>query len=56
MIDFVMDWCSDDNHGYSQIQRWGPDCDCASLQYMGLWLEGITSPQTACVSVCSVTH
>lgn len=34
MIDFVVDWCNDDSHGYSQAHRNGPDCDCSSLMYM----------------------
>ncbi|MEG0759689.1 MAG: hypothetical protein RR505_14850, partial [Raoultibacter sp.] len=25
---------NDDSHGYSQVNRWGPDCDCSSLMYM----------------------
>lgn len=34
MIDFVVQWCEDDSHGYSQAHRNGPDCDCSSLMYM----------------------
>lgn len=34
MVDFVVAWCNDDSHGYSQYRRWGPDCDCSSLMYM----------------------
>lgn len=34
MVDFVVEWCNDDSHGYSQAHRDGPDCDCSSLMYM----------------------
>ena len=33
-VEFVTEWCEDDSHGYSQVNRWGPDCDCSSLMYM----------------------
>lgn len=35
MIDFAINWCNDNSHGYDQgANRWGPDCDCSSLMYM----------------------
>ncbi len=43
-IDFVVDWCSDDSHGYSQVNRWGPDCDCSSLMYMAGVAAGYDLP------------
>ena len=34
-VEFAVRWClsiaADDSHGYSQINRWGPDYDCSSL-------------------------
>ena len=32
-IQAAIDYAMDDSHGYSQINRWGPDFDCASLMY-----------------------
>lgn len=31
MIRFMCDIARDNSHGYSQINRWGPDYDCSSL-------------------------
>ena len=44
MIDFVVNWCNDDSHGYSQDNRWGPDCDCSSLMYMAAAHAGYGVP------------
>lgn len=43
-VDFVLDWCRDDGHGYSQANRWGPDCDCSSLMYMAARHAGYDVP------------
>lgn len=29
-IQFMIDLCNDDSHGYDQANRWGPDYDCSS--------------------------
>lgn len=44
MIDYVVGWCNDDSHGYSQNNRWGPDCDCSSLMYMAASHAGYNVP------------
>lgn len=33
MVQFALDAAADDSHGYSQVDRWGLDYDCASLMY-----------------------
>lgn len=45
-VRFVIEWCEDDSHGYSQINRWGPDCDCASLIYMSARSAGYSVPNS----------
>lgn len=45
-IDFVRTWCEDDSHGYSQANRWGPDCDCSSLMYMAAIAAGYGVPRS----------
>ena len=44
MVSFVKEWCADDSHGYSQNNRWGPDCDCSSLMYMAAAHAGYDVP------------
>ena len=44
LIDFVVEWCRDNAHGYSQVNRWGPDCDCSSLMYMAASAAGYQVP------------
>lgn len=44
MVSFVKEWCADDSHGYSQNNRWGPDCDCSSLMYMAAANAGYRVP------------
>lgn len=45
-VDFVVDWCEDPSHGYTQdlVKRWGPDCDCSSLMYMAANAAGYDVP------------
>lgn len=43
-VEFVTEWCEDDSHGYSQVNRWGPDCDCSSLMYMAARAAGYDVP------------
>lgn len=44
LVRFVKEWCEDNSHGYSQINRWGPDCDCSSLMYMAASHAGYPVP------------
>lgn len=46
LVSFVRDWCADDSHGYSQTDRWGPDCDCSSLMYMAAINAGYRVPES----------
>lgn len=46
LVDFVLKWCADDSHGYSQQNRWGPDCDCSSLMYMAAESAGYPVPSS----------
>lgn len=34
-------YCADDSHGYSQVNRWGPDFDCSSLMYQCCYDAGL---------------
>lgn len=45
LVSFVRAWCTDDSHGYSQVNRWGPDCDCSSLMYMAASEAGYDIPR-----------
>ena len=47
MVSFVKEWCADDSHGYSQNNRWGPDCDCSSLMYMAAAHAGYGVPTSS---------
>lgn len=44
MIDYVVDFCNDDSHGYSQNDRWGQDADCSSLMYRAAHAAGYGVP------------
>lgn len=46
LVSFVREWCDDDSHGYSQTNRWGPDCDCSSLMYMAASAAGYPVPES----------
>lgn len=45
-VDFIRQWCDDNSHGYSQVNRWGEngDCDCSSLMYMAAHAAGYDVP------------
>ncbi len=43
-VSFIREWCQDDSRGYSQLRRWGPDCDCSSLVYMAAQAAGYAVP------------
>lgn len=45
-IASVEEWCADNAHGYSQANRWGPDCDCSSLVYMAALSAGYDVPRS----------
>ena len=44
-VEFAINWCieiaNDASHGYSQINRWGPDYDCSSFIITAYELAGI---------------
>ncbi len=46
-IDSYIDWAvgiaEDDDHGYSQYERWGPDYDCSSLVISSLKHAGLNT-------------
>lgn len=39
-VTWAMDIAADDSHGYSQINRWGPDYDCSALVISALRQAG----------------
>lgn len=44
MINHAKDLADDNNHGYSQARRWGPDYDCSSLMYECASFAGFKVP------------
>lgn len=40
-VDFMEMIAADPKHGYSQVNRWGPDYDCSSLTITALEQDGI---------------
>lgn len=39
-VKWALKTAADDSHGYSQINRWGPDYDCSSFIVSALWNTG----------------
>ena len=39
-VKWALKTAADDSHGYSQINRWGPDYDCSSFVVSALWNTG----------------
>lgn len=40
-LDFMLEIANDQTHGYSQLNRWGPDYDCSSLVITAYQMAGV---------------